>query len=309
MRPEPTKAEEESITALLQAFLEQGNSAERIHRSVEDKPDALLRVGGVLIACECIQIPPAYILRHLHKRQPLAAGNSKDMVSLIFPNEPHQWVAEAIRKKAGLHASYLASTSAKESWLVVHTPVELNQGFLNGAQAWVQWAVRHGSKMAGHPFSQVFLWTQNDGVYPVWNHARDSETHSSLGIDFAAGYPTLCINQFSIPITTPARGTLSPREQRFVIREAQQMATEPMDIEYRRHPPATRKLIYEVHVVAWPDHAQVKTTVVFVDDGTRSDESIAEMTGLESETAYWHHAVHEFRAPQQLRTEHVIQQF
>lgn len=309
MRAEPTDAEKTSLAALKQAFVEQGHAIETVPREVEDKPDALLRVGGVLVACECIQIPPAYILQHLHKQHPTADWKGKSVLSSVWPNEPHQWVAAAIQKKATLHSSYLASTSAKESWLLVHMPVQANQALLDGSQEWTQWAVRHGSKMAGHPFTQVFLWTPKEGIYPAWNRARDAETHSSLGINFSLGYPTLCVNRFKLPITTPARGSAVPKNERFVLDDAQQLVTMPMDAEYRKHQPASRAVVFEICVRTWSGRAEVSTVVVFPDEGTRVDLGTSAMEELQPETTYWHHALHEFRAPKVLHTEHVIQPF
>lgn len=308
MRTEPTDAEKLSLAALKQAFIDQGHTAETVPREVEDKPDALLRVGGVLVACECIQIPPAYILQHLHKRRPAADWKGKAVLSELWPNEPHQWVAEAIRKKAALHDGYLASTSAKEVWLLVHTPVEENQALLDGSQDWTQWAVRHGAKMARHPYSQVFLWTPKEGIYPAWNRERDAETHSSLGMDFALGYPTLCINRYTVPISTLARGEQGPKEERLVFSDADQLVTTPKDAEYRKHPPATRLVVYEVCVLTWSDRAVVSTVAVFPDEGTRVDHGTKVIEGLRPDTTHWHHALHEFRAPKLLHTTHVIQQ-
>lgn len=309
MRAEPTDVEKISVAALKQAYVDQGHAVETVPREIEDKPDALLRVGGVQVACECIQIPPAYILQHLHKQHPAADWKGKSLLSSVWPNEPHQWVAEAIRKKAALHSSYLASTSAKESWLLVHTPVQANQALLDGSQEWTQWASRHGAKMAGHPFAQIFLWTPKEGIYPVWNRARDAATHSSLGVNFSLGYPTLCVNRFKLPITTLARGAAGPKEERFMLDDAQQLVTIPMDAEYRKHPPAIRVVVYEVGVRTWSGRAEVSTIAVFRDEGTRVDHGTAVLDGLQPETTYWHHALHEFRAPKLLYTEHVIQPF
>ena len=307
MRTEPTDAEKMSLAALKQAFINQGHAVEAVHREVEDKPDALLCVGSVLVACECIQIPPSYIFQHLHKQYPAAAWKGKSVLSLVWPNEPHQWVAEAIQKKAALHSTYLAATSANDSWLLVHTPVEANQALLDGSQEWTQWAVRHGAKMASHPFSQIFLWTPQQGIYFAWNRVRDAETHSSLGIGFSLGYPTLCINRFMVPIATLAQGEVGPREKRFALDDAELLVTAPMDAEYQKYPPATRVVVYEVCVRVWSDRAEVSTIVVFPHEGTLADLGTHVMKELQPETTYWHHVSHEYRAPKVLHTEHVVQ--
>lgn len=309
MRAEPTDAERMSLAALKQALIEQGHAVETVPRAVEDKPDALLRVGGALVACECIQVPPAYILQHLHKLHPEATWNGKPVLALIWPNEPHQWVAEAVQKKAALCSTYLGSTTATEAWLLVHTPVQANQALLDGSQEWIQWAVRHGAKMARHPFRQIFLWTPQHGIYAAWNRERDEATHSSLGMSFSPGYPTLCVNRFRVPFTTLARDADGAKEESFLLGHAQRVVTAPMDAEYRKHQPATRLMTYEVCVRAWATRAEISTVAVFPDEGTRADFGASAMEGLQPETIYWHHALHEFRAPKLLQTEHVIQPF
>lgn len=309
MRIEPTEAEKTCVEALLQAFRNQGHAAERIPRPVEDRPDALLRVGGVLVACECVQIPPEYIFKQLHKKHPPSAWKGRSVLSSLWPNEPHQWVADAVKKKSVLHQSYLESTGANESWLLVHTPVQPNQAFLDGSKEWIQWAVRHGAKMVNHPFHQIFLWTPQHEIYPVWNKERDESTHSELGIGLSEGYPTICTNRFFLKFKTLCAEEAGPKEKRFLFDDSHLTKVRPMDAEYRRHKPATRRVIYEINARIWADRAEFSRVVVFVDTGERIDMGSVSEERLTPDKTHWHHVFHEFHAPKTLQTHHVIQHF
>lgn len=309
MRREPSPAEEASVAALVSAFLRDGRLAAIIPREISDKPDALLEVAGVRIACECIQVPPQYIYQHHCKHFPADAWSGKDILSIVWPNEPHHWVAEAIRKKSKLHAGYLQATGATESWLLIHSPLEPTQSFLDGSKEWIQWALRHGAKMVDHPFSQIFLWTPQGGIQPISVRRNEVGTHSELGINFASGYPTLCVNRFSIPFSTLARGESGSSEWELKFFESNKVVIEPQDPEYLRHAPAHRCVSYLVHVRVWVDRAELNTSVEFGEGESPVVLQPQRIEGLRPSTDYWYHALHEFQAPKQLSTYRAVQPY
>jgi hypothetical protein len=309
MRTEPTRAEEASIAALVDAFVKDGHAAAVIPREVNDKPDALLDVGGVRVNCECIQIPPQYIYHHHHKHFPAEAWAGMEILSILWPNEPHQWIAEAIRKKAKLCASYQQATGAKESWLLIHAPAEPTQFFVDGSQYWIQWSLRHGAKTVDHPFGQIFLWTPQGGIQPISVRRDEYGTHSELGINFASGYPTLCVNRYSVPFKTLPRGALDPQVWEVWRSDFNRLVVDPIDVEYRRHAPSHRSVRYLTRGTVWSDRAEIVTTAVFADEQAPTVLWTKKLEGLLPSKDYWIHALHEFRSPKQLHTWHVVQPF
>lgn len=307
MRHEPKPAEDASITALVNAFRRDGHTALRIPRRIEDKPDALLEIGGVRIACECIQVPPEYIYKHHHIRHQPSAWGGKEILSFLWPNEPHQWVAEAVTRKARLWPSYQALTDARAAWLLIHSPIEPNQFFLDGAEKWIQWALRHGAKMNEHPFDQVFLWTPGTGIHTISVARNETGTHSELGISFSEGYPTLCVNRFTIPFVTQPTGSKAPLRTRYMAQTIREIVVQPRDIEYARHQPARRLFYYTCDVLAWEKRADIQTTVSFADEADPITLDCHHIENLSPNTSYFEHNIHEFRAPKSLKTWHVVQ--
>lgn len=307
MRKNPTPAEDASIAALVKAFQKNGHAIGRVPRAVEDKPDALLEVGGIRIACECIQIPPEYIYKFQHTLHQPSAWEGKEILSFIWPNEPHQWVAEAVVKKARLWPSYRASTGAQLPWLLLHSPFELQQFFLDGSKEWILWALRHGAKMVEHPFEQIFLWTPQSGIQTVFVASRDKETHSELGIEFSEGYPTLSVNRFTVPFSTSSLKSSTPDRGSIVMRTSKQVIVRPRDKAYCRLAPATRSVVYACEVIAWATRAEVVTTVHFEDECDPIPLGVQNMENLLPNTRYYVHNVHEFLSPKSLTTWHIIQ--
>ena len=203
MRDRPTKVEELCAEALSEAFKKEGHSVSFPDREKKDKPDILIEIAGVRVACECTQIPPSYIYQFQHKHYTKEEWPDGELLSTTWPNEPHEWVADAISKKTPLVAGYLTRTGAKEAWLLLHSPPESNQFFIEYEKTWIPWALRHGAKMVDdHPFTQIYLWTPQSGIQLISVLKNEIDSHSELGIDFSKGYPTLCVNRTTLKIVT-----------------------------------------------------------------------------------------------------------
>lgn len=182
-----------------------------------------------------------------------------------------------------------------------------NKFFLDGTKEWIQWALRHGAKMAEHPFEQVFLWTSHAGIQPVSIKRNEIQTHSELGIAFSMGYPTLCVNRFTVPFVTAAAMSAFPLRTSFIAKTTKRVVVRPRDAEYARHAPAERRVQYSCEVIAWETKAELQTTVSFADDGETIALAPRHIEGLSPNTAYWGHNLHEFEAPRSLKTWHVVQ--
>jgi len=302
MRPHQTAGEASSVTALVEAFRQRGHQAEVVPRAVQDRPDALLKIEGHTVACECIQIPPSSILQHLHRRPKTSDWQGKAILSRVWPNEPHQWLAEAIRKKSALVPAYLTATGASEAWLLVHTAPEHAQFFLDTSREWIQFAVRHGADMEPHPFSQVHVWTPQHGIFPAWSRADHGSSRTSLEVSFANGYPTICLNQFSIPFRTLGPGAMLVREVRGVLAGHQLVVVPPTDSHYQHHPPALREASYAFTMALYRSRAVLNFTCMFQGEPDLAPQPPMVMENLVPSTDYWFHVVHEFGAPKRLNT-------
>jgi hypothetical protein len=306
MRPHQTAGEASSIAALIEAFHQGGHRAELVPRAIQDRPDALLKIAGHAVACECIQIPPSSILQHLHRRPRASDWQGESILSRVWPNEPHQWVAEAIRKKSALVPGYLTATGASEAWLLVHTAPEQSQFFLDTSKEWIQFAVRHGASMEPHPFSQVHVWTPQHGIFSAWSRAEHDRSRTSLEVAFTDGYPTLCSNQFSVPFRTLGPGAMFVREVRGVLSGHQVVVVPPMDADYQLHMPALREASYAFTMAVYRTRAVLTFTSMFRGEPDLAPQPLMVMKDLAPSTDCWFHVVHEFGAPKRLKTWHHV---
>lgn len=307
MRDEPTESEELISRALAEAFENEGHSVSFPERDKNDKPDILIEIAGVRIACECTQIPPSYIYQFQHKKNKTTDWDGNSLLSSTWPNEPHQWVAEAIKKKIKLVPDYLSRTSSTEAWLVVHSPPQVTQSFIDECKEWILRALHHGAKMIDHPFGQIHLWTPKGGIHPISVLKNEQDTHSELGIDFSDGYPTLCVNRASIKFTTAEINATEPNIFNYSHTTRKSRIVVPIDQEYAKHKPAMRIANYYFEVVAWSDRAEINRAVEFPDIDERIALDPFKVDNLAPNKDYSMHYLHEFEAPKKLKTLHRVQ--
>jgi len=306
MRPSPTRAELSSVAALIAAVEADGHSVRRVERTSQDKPDALLEIAGFRVACECIQIPPAYIYKQLHRRHLPEEWEGRDLLCISWPNEPHQWVAEAVARKTALVPDYLKRTGAFEAWLLIHTPTEVTQFFVNAEHEWLPWALRHGAKMQEHSFAQIHLWTPKSGIRPISYRKDEVNLVSELGIEFSSGYPTLNMDRGSIPFTTRS-SLLQPPEVRTVIHRTKSYKTvRPRDPAYAKHEPARREAVYRFTLTTWSTRAEIRTLIEYPQEGEQVALDPTTIEGLQPASQYFHHYLYEYHAPRQLNTLHQL---
>lgn len=71
-----------------------------VERELADKPDLLFQFKNDTIGCECTQIPPGRIYKYVHtKFKELSKSKEAIAIRVVWPQEPHEWVKEAILKK------------------------------------------------------------------------------------------------------------------------------------------------------------------------------------------------------------------
>lgn len=306
MRQQPTKAEQGAEKALAEAFKKEGHSVYLPERETKDKPDILIEIAGVRIACECTQIPPSYIYQYQHKRASGKDWQGQDLICESWPIEPHMWIADAIEKKARLVPDYLNRTSAKEPWLLIHSPPESNQSLVAYDKEWFLRALRHGALMNNHPFRQIYLWTPQGGIHKVYAQDQDSGLNSELGIGFGDGYPTLNVVKGSLSFTTPDSTHPGPYFRNANLSSKALKVVPPKDPTYAKHQGAGRDVSYKFRVYAWSDHAEIKIKIIFADSKKECIRQTKRLDNLSSNQTYWFHFLHEFCAPKRLETMHVV---
>lgn len=301
MRNLPTESELLIRDAIKHTSEKEGYKINFPERDQHDKPDLLFEIGEVRVACECTQIPPSYIYQYRFKTE---SWDGFDFLSTTYPNEPHQWAKDAVEKKAKLIESYIKRTNAHEAWLVIHLPHQENQFFLNHEEEWVKWALRHGTKLVKHNFSQIYLWSPKGGIQVISVQRNEKGTNSELILDFGYGYPTICNNRASIRFRTTNSSQQKPNKTFQTCTTKKSRIIEPIDNEYKNHNPSNRVATYRFEGLAWNDRIKITGSVNFDDLG---DEIFLEpiyVDNLEPNKDYWAHYLHEFRSPAQLKTKH-----
>lgn len=305
MRSQPTQAEKSITEELLSLLTESGNRVDIIERETHDRPDILFLLNGAPIACECIQIPSEYIYRNMFRK--IKDGDKNANYSFIWPNEPHSWMTAAIKNKSVKIEEYKRETAAKEVWLAVHAPPQINQAFLDSDEQWVKRALKHGSKCVDHEFERVFFWSPQHGLTQIYERTADKGKPTLLKIDFSNGYPTLCINRFSIPITTPHQNQPSPAQTTYSLTKPIVEVVKPIDPNYSKHPHSTRDVDYVAEILAWNDRVEINVKITFKNPDYVDRRSVGTITSLIPGQTYFAHFLHEYRAPQLLNTDHAIE--
>lgn len=306
MREEPTKAEVITSAALAHAFREAGHSVEIPDREATDRPDIFLKINGISVAVECTQIPPSYVFQHQHTApsdESLEAGN---VVSVLYPNEPHMWVDAAIRKKARHVPAYMDQVSASECWLLIHAPPEDKNYFVDAGKEWIQHALAHGATLSSHPFKQVYVWTAVHGLLLVYHRQPTQSLHSDLGFQLTKGYPTLASNRIRLDIRTVDVGEAATSTSQKYDR-IELSVVEPVDPLFKRHQPAQRSVEYRTSCVASCCAATVRVWIRLDSSTEEMEVDPIEVPNLEPRTSYHIHWLHHLVAPAQLETHYRVQ--
>src|SRR5690606_15985736 len=115
-RSNPTDAELLMEEVLLDHLRASDPDAEVLSRETEDKPDLAFRDRGRTLACECVQIPPASVFQWVHRR--ISSPPERPYChAVVWAEEPHSWVYEAVRSKAPKVEDYRRAVAADSVWL------------------------------------------------------------------------------------------------------------------------------------------------------------------------------------------------
>jgi len=256
-RPQQTDSEQRLAAMLLEHLRVSNPSMEPLEREQMDAPDCAFTSPEGVIACECVQIPPARVFKWLYRRLGAVVDGSS-CHAVIWAEEPHSWVRMAIRAKAPKVSQYRQNVSASEVWLLVHTPLEDTQVFVRGDFAWEAQMLRWGACQESHTFDRVLFWEPKSGFQTIYT---PGQTADRVRFDFSKGYPSRSFVQFGVgPFDTTAPGE-PPRTYSFPLARPKLIVIPPFDPEFRKHKPRFRNRTYEITITAYSDRAtsEVKT--------------------------------------------------
>lgn len=255
----PTVGESQIRLALTSHYSDQDFSF--VHRDIEDRPDFLCKLNGHLIAIEATQIPPSEILQYYYKigkdsLDPTIACGSE----VIWADEPHIWVAQAIKAKREKILPYKRSSGAMKVYLIVHTPSSETQNYIRIDNEWENQAIRYGASMVGHGFDKVLFWEPRTGLQQIY---RKGQKFKRFQFDLSNGYPARVSRQWSSgTITTTSSPDDPPVEYDFGEVQMQRIIIPPNDPEFRKHLPNRSQKGIRMKAVAY--HDRIEPTYEFL---------------------------------------------
>lgn len=257
-RPEPTGPELILRDELFKFFC--GQEFEFVEREIEDKPDFLFSLSGRAVACEAVQVPPSEVFQYVKKHLQKCPDDRAIGTRVTWAEEPHSWIASAVKAKRSKIASYKRETGAQLCWLLVHAPVEDSQFFVRGRFAWERQMLRFGASSIASDFDRILFWEPRSGMQFI--HKR-GEKHLPVKFDLANGYPSRSFTVFSAPFSTTAKGE-PPREYYYDEIEVRDIFVPPMDKQFDGLEPAGRLWRYRLKVVAHDDRVEMYPEIIQV---------------------------------------------
>jgi hypothetical protein len=261
LRATPTAAEALLKDELLEHFKRNGQDAEIVGRVVNDNPDLLFRVDGELVACECVQIPPADVFRWAHTRwKETGHAHPTYCVLVVWPEESHSWVNQVIAAKSRKVGDYRLATGANRVALLIHAPLLDSKLFQPAEFPWQLEVLRYGASISHHPFDEIYHWDRTAGIRKIF---PTGDKTARPRFNFEGGYPTRSFAAFGGFPFTPTPAGASPHEHVFGPIEPKLIIVPPIDPEFARHPPRLRKRKYLIRIVAGATNAQISNEILW----------------------------------------------
>lgn len=261
-RINPTLEEVLLETKMLDHLRKRGFEVEVVPRKSKDKPDLAFVVDGKVVACECVQIPPSRIFRWMHKRIAATTPDQPYCHAVVWAEEPHSWVRDAISKKNSKLRSYKVAIGADLTWLLIHTPIADTQTFVRGDFSWKSQMLRYGACSEKNDFDEILSWEPISGIQSIF---RPCQITPKFTIDFSLGYPSRNFVQFGgLPFTTTREGEPEVIFEYAPI-EPIVIQIPPIDPEYKQHTFKFRRRRYVVKIIAGATEARSQVEIVWLD--------------------------------------------
>lgn len=248
-----TESEVASGEALLDYLREKGHAVHTISREINDRPDLFFRFDSDRIGCECVQIPPARIFKYLHAKFKQLEKADCAAVRVIWPQEQHFWVKEAIESKKKKISAYKRNCGTNRIWLLIHAPTSAIDNTIHYEKNEIMGLMKYAAKKTNHNFEEVYFWGPKTGItklYPV------SPVWTEVKFDFERGYPTNGFVMAKAKFFTTEEGA-QPVEYDYGVVTPDIIVVPPLDPEFRNHQPRYTIRKYRLRVIAGATDGQV----------------------------------------------------
>jgi hypothetical protein len=254
-RREPTEAERVTGDALVCHLRDLGRRVADFEHG--DRPDLRFRVDGELIGCECVQIPPDRILKRVHARFKQVGESVRakgfGAVRIIWPQEPHVWVREAIRQKSSLLSEYRKNSGCDRISLLIHAPISETDRTIRYKNESVMQMIGFAAQSPASAFCEIYFWAPDTGIEKL---VPRSPPWTPFRVDFERGYPTDGFVLGGGVFTTTKDGE-PPKIFDHGIVEPELIIVPPEDPEFQRHEPNFERRRYRMRVTAEATTARV----------------------------------------------------
>lgn len=253
-RPINTPEEKIAGSELLSHLVAIGRSVTPIEREIPDRPDLCFLLDQFRVGCECVQVPPTRVFKYLHTRFKQLEKSDAAAVRIIWPQEQHFWIKEAIESKSKKIGAYKKNCDAEKVWLLIHDPLEQNMNLVRSENDEIMNLIKYSANRYSHGFDEVYFYSKFSGVtkiFPV------SDAWASVNFNFSDGYPTSGFVQGRGKFTTTAHGA-EPRTYDYGIVTPEIIVVPPQDPEFRKHRPSYKPQNYRFTIVTGATSAEAK---------------------------------------------------
>lgn len=238
--------------ALLTYLQDNGLDVEVLDREVNDKPDMYFRAGLVRIGCECVQIPPGRIYKYVHSRFKQLEGSDATAIRIVWPQEQHYWVKEAIESKTKKINAYKKNCKAEKIWLLIHSPISEKDTTVRYEKEEVMNLMKYAAKKTPHNFDEIYFWDPKQGItqiYPL------SDVWESVQFNFEGGYPTdgFVMSKASFKTTDYGENPVV-YDHGVVVPDV--IIVPPLDPEFKKHKPRFKNTKYRIKITAGTTEAK-----------------------------------------------------
>ena len=167
-RPTNTNEEKKAEKALLDYLQSIGILVSPIEREINDKPDLCFQADDHRVGCECAQIPPSRIYKYLHSRFKQLEKEDQAVVRIIWPQEQHYWVKEAIESKNNKINAYKKICGADKLWLLIHSPMIKNDETIRYERDDIMGLIKYAAKKTPHNFDEIYFYGPKSGITKIF---------------------------------------------------------------------------------------------------------------------------------------------
>ncbi len=252
-RASSTQEEKISGSALLEYLRDTGREIANIDRDVDDNPDLFFQLDSVKVGCECVQIPPGRVYKYIHSRFRQLSKSEACAVRIVWPQEQHCWVKDAIESKNQKIETYKQKSGADVIWLLIHSPIREKDTTVRYQKPEIMNLIKYAANKTTHNFNEIYFWDPLHGItkiYPlekVWQQVK---------FNFDGGYPTdgfvMSVGKF----TTTELGE-EPVEIDHGIVTPEVVIVPPQDPEFKKHPPRFRNRRYRMKIITGATDAKI----------------------------------------------------